>query len=267
MMFRAAILRGVFSLAVVILLGGCNPPGSGLLDEEKEPHFLAGKECISTLDWKGAIECFDKALQVNPRSASAHFELAWLFDAKDPDPAAAIYHYEHFLQLRPNAENADLAKQRILVCKQALAQTVSLGPVTERVQRQFEQIAEENKRLTEENKRLRDDVEKWSGYAARLQALTNQVSNSFTAAPRAGSTPVLAQAGANPAAKPVAGESSSSHGSASNAAARTHTIKPGETPIQIARRYSIKLETLMAANPGVDARHLKVGQSLRIPGS
>src|SRR5437016_1657613 len=128
-----------------MLLSGCGPSGAGPLDEEKEPHFMAGKSRISTLDYKGAIECFEKALQVNPRSASAHFELAWIFDQKEVDPAAAIYHYDHYLQLRPRAENADTAKQRVMVCKQALAETVSLGPVTEKLQRQFEQLSEDNK--------------------------------------------------------------------------------------------------------------------------
>ena len=41
------------------------------------------------MDYKGAIESFSKALEVNPRSAKAHFELGWLYEEKDPDPAAA----------------------------------------------------------------------------------------------------------------------------------------------------------------------------------
>src|SRR6266568_161592 len=174
MTFQAHCFCRALLLLACLVLSGCFPPGSGPLDEEKEPHFLAGKNRISTLDYKGAIDCFEKALQVNRESASAHFELAWIFDQKEIDAASAIYHYQHYLKLRPAAGNADLARQRITVCKQALAETVSLGPVTERMQRQFEQLAEENKRLTEDNKHLHEDLEKWSGYAARLQTLTNQ---------------------------------------------------------------------------------------------
>ena len=174
MTFWAGWFRGVLFLLGCLLLSGCIPSGSGLLDEEKEPHFLAGKSRISTLDYKGAIECFEKALQVNPQSASAYFELAWLFDQKQINPVSAIYHYEHYLKLRPSAGNADLARQRILVCKQTLAETVSFGPVTEKMQRQIEQVTGENKRLTDENKHLLEALEKWSGYAARLQTLTNQ---------------------------------------------------------------------------------------------
>jgi LysM repeat protein len=47
--------------------------------------------------------------------------------------------------------------------------------------------------------------------------------------------------------------------------ARTHIVKAGETPILIARKYGVKKEALMAANPRLDARHLQVGQALAIP--
>lgn len=261
MTFRTVFFRCLTLAVTCAALSGCGPSNGGPLDEEKEPHFLAGKNRISTLDFKGAVQCFEKALQINPQSASAHFELAWIFDEKEVDPAAAIYHYDHYLQLRPSAQNADLARQRITICKQALAETVSLGPVTEKLQRQFEHLTEENKRLTEENKRLKEDLEKWSGYAARLQTMTNQAAAPAPAPGRAalprlsGETPVavLAQAAPRSATPAVAN--------------RTHTVKAGETPGKIARKYGIKLDILMVANPNLDPRRLRVGQVLRIPGS
>ena len=267
MTFRAGFIRGLLIALTLAVLSGCTPSSSGQLDEEKEPHYLAGKNRISTLDYKGAVECFEKALQVNPRSASAHFELAWIFDGKLVDPAAAIYHYQHYLQLSPSADNADLARQRIASCKQALAETVSLLPITEKMQRQFERLTEENKRLTEENKRLKDDLEKWSSYAARLPALTNP-----PAAAAAPVTPVNTAAIDRPAAtEPVEGGARSRHAAlpagAGGITTRTHTVRPGETPTQIARHYGLKLDALMAANPKLDARRLRVGQVLRIPGS
>lgn len=256
--FRSALL-----LMICAVLSGCIPAASGTLDEEKEPHFLAGKSRASTLDYKGAIECFEKALQTNPQSSAAHFELAWIFDVKEPDPAAAIYHYDHYLKLRINPSNADLVKQRIMVCKQALAETVSLGPVTEKMQRQFEQLMETNKFLLEQNKELREAVDKWSSYAARLQTMTNPPPALSSTSPPSAQPILLARGsmstGANsakPEPAPVSG-----------AATRTHVVKAGETPSLIARKYGIKLEALMTANPSLDPRRLKIGQVLRVPGS
>ena len=252
-------------MLVWLCLSGCFPSGSVPLDEQKEPHFLAGKSRVSMLDYKGAISCFEKALQINPNSASAHFELAWLYDQKEVDPAAAIYHYGHYLILKPKAENADLVRQRISICKQALAETVYLGPLTEKVQRQFEQVGEENKRLVEQNKRLQQELEKWTNYVAQLQGLTNRLSVQPSDPPRVAQQDRKQQAAPSLLAQSASGATTAPSGS--SAEIRTHSVKAGETPSIIARKYGVKLEALMAANPSLDPRRLKVGQVLRIPGT
>ena len=233
-----------------LVWSGCLP--SAPRDEEKEPYFLAGKSRVNTMDFKGAVESFEKAVEVNPKSAPAHFELGCLYDQKESDPAAAIYHFERFLKLMPNSGKEEMVKMRILACKQQLAQTVSLGLVTEKQQREFEQLAEENKRL-------REDVEKWRAYALRLQTLTNQAGASLPAT-RAAQPPGSGQVAAadsvgtgRPSATPAA-------------ASRTHTVKAGETPGFIARKYGVKVDALMTANPKLDPRRLQVGQTLIIPG-
>src|SRR5436305_6652608 len=85
-------------IASTLLLAGCAPSSQTRGDEEKEPHFMAGKSRVSTLDFPGAVESFEKALEVNPRSAAAHFELACLFEEREGDPATAIYHYQRYLK-------------------------------------------------------------------------------------------------------------------------------------------------------------------------
>ena len=269
MTFWAGFCRSALRLLLLMLLFcGCSQSGSGPLDEEKEPHFLAGKERVSTLDWKGAIESFEKALQVNPRSGAAHFELAWIYDQKEVDPAAAIYHYQHFLQLRPHGDNADMARQRITVCKQALAETVSLGPITEKVQHQFEQVVEDKKRLTEENKRLHEQLEQWTSYAARLETMTNQAAAPTRSVQTGAVAPISAKLQTRNADQANLKPASSTNSSPAPAPAlRTHTVKSGETPSLIARKYSIKLQALMSANPNLDPRRMRIGEILRIPGS
>jgi tetratricopeptide (TPR) repeat protein len=244
-------LTALVALGAAAWSSGCTPVASTQLEEEKEPHFLEGKSRVNALDYKGAIESFEKALDVNPRSASAHFELGWLLDEKEPDPAAAIYHYQHFLKLRPNAERAVNVKARIMTCKQELTKSVSLGPVTQSLQNEFE-------RLNEDNKKLREDLEKWRSYALHLQSLTNQASS----APRVVRAPALATG----AVTPVSYHSATARSATvPQASVRSHTVKPGETPAAIARRYGVRVEALMAANPRVDARRMQVGQALNIP--
>ncbi|MBC7543462.1 MAG: peptidoglycan DD-metalloendopeptidase family protein [Candidatus Sericytochromatia bacterium] len=45
-----------------------------------------------------------------------------------------------------------------------------------------------------------------------------------------------------------------------------HTLSHGETALELAYRYSVSLAKLQSANPGAKMEHLRIGQSLIIPG-
>jgi LysM repeat protein len=218
------------------------------MDEEKEPHFLAGKSHVSAMDYKGAIDSFEKALEVNPKSASAHFELAWICDQKESDPAAAIYHYGHYLKLRPRADNAETVRNRILACKQDLARSVSWGPATPSMQKELERLIEENKGLREELANLRQQ-----------QTSTNQSVGGPPARVAQNPDAPLTAGGARDATPPNMTRPAPAR------PLHTHMVKTGETLTLIARNYGVKLETLMAANPGLEPRRLRTGQTINLP--
>lgn len=238
----AGVLLVWLSLSV-----GCSPTGSSAADEEKEPQFLIGRSRVNSMDYRGAIEAFEQALETNPRSGAAHFELGWLYAEKESDPAAAIFHYETFLKLRPAAGNAETVRQHIFRLKQELAKGVLPIPPSSDVQRQLEQLAEENRRLREELDRLRLTP------ATATAVPTNRSAAPIGARVGAPTTPNSTTAPA-PQAKP--GRPTGS---------RMHRVQAGETPAAIARRYNVKLETLLASNPGINPKRLQVGQSLTIP--
>lgn len=265
MKFLVSCCRGALVATVLLLFAGCTPPERGQSDEEKDPHFLAGKSRVNAMDFSGAIESFKRALQANPKSAAAHFELAWLFDRKQGDPAAAIYHYENYLRLRPKAENAEIVRQQVLACKQELARTVSLGPVTEKQQRDLEKMIEENKRLIEENKRLAQVV-------TNLQIALAQNARGVAGGSTSGGQAVAAQSTTNTQVRPVRpAESEAAQGGRTtpgNAVPRyrtVHRVRAGETLTSIAGKYGVRLESLQAANPGVEPRRLRLGRELNIP--
>jgi tetratricopeptide (TPR) repeat protein len=261
MRLAANQIRSVTVLALVLLAGGCQSRQSAL-SEEKEPHFRAGKSRVTGMDYPAAIECFEMALQTNPRSAAAHFELALLYEKSKPDPAAAIYHFQKFLELRPNSEFAEVVKQRILASKQELARTVSLGPVTQSLQREFEQLAQENQRLREELERLRSAVPVAGGMTG-VPPASPLAESSFLPGGTGNDrfhtqTPPLSEAGR---------KMTPSRDGTSAATARSHTVKSGETPTAIAKKYGVPLESLLAANPRLEPRRMRVGQVLSVPGT
>jgi len=264
---HAKFFARVALVLVWLSVCGCLPSGQSMADEEKEPHFLEGRSRVNSMDYEGAIQSFENALIANPRSASAHFELGWLYDQRKGEPATAIYHYGRFLDAHPSGESAERARKRVLACKQELARTVALAPVTQNLQHEFDQLTEENRRLREEN-------ERWRAYFLRLRGQTNApsaiVSQSAPPAPTVAAarnpqinsnrvtTATLASGGGDATAVRTSSVLRAN-------ATKTHTVKGGETPSAIARKYNIRLETLMAVNPRLDARRMQVGQTVNIP--
>ena len=245
------MISTVFTGLICLGLSGCVPSASST-GEESEAHFLKGKARVSGMDYPGAIESFDEALMVNPRSAAAHFELGWLYAEKELDPAAAIHHYQKYLQLRPAADNAEVIKQHIFRLKQDLAKGVLPLPSTPGVQREFEQLAEENRRLRDELERLK------SFLVARGLTVTNPGVGTESA-PR--STPGTAAGTVPRSAPPMVAAPAPK-----TATLRTHRVQAGESPAAIARKYNVKLEAFQAANPGLNATRMQIGQVVNVPG-
>src|SRR4051812_8136937 len=120
-----SFLRRLLILAPLALgLSGCIPGADGPVDEEKDPYFLAGKSRLSSMEYDSAAVAFENALLSNPKSASAHLELGLLYEEKKANYAAAIYHYQKHLELRPESNMADTVKLHIYSCTLELAKTV-----------------------------------------------------------------------------------------------------------------------------------------------
>jgi len=251
---------GAVAVAVAMLLSGCLPSDQNQSEEEKEPHFVLGKGRINAMDYQRAVQAFEESLEANPHSAAAHFELGWLYDEKESDPAAAIYHYQQFLKLSPNAGNAEVIRQRIESCKQQLAADVLPLPSTPAAQKQINQ-------LIEQNQQLQDEVNKWRAWYASQTA----AKSSSSSAPDSGATPAVATPASTlpttgatlPAGRQ--GTRASAHSTAPGPAARTHKVAAGETATRIARQYGVSLDALRAANPGLEPRRMRVGQIINVP--
>ena len=208
------------------------------------------------MDYQGAIEAFEKSLEANPHSATAHYELGWLYDEKEPDPVSAIYHYRQYLTLCPKADNAEIITQRIYTCKQQLAAEGMPLSGMPAVQKQLDQLAEQNRQL-------QDEVNKWRAYYSSQLAAAK--TNSPSAPNNAVARPISAQSVQTVSAQPPTANTNRSVSATTAIRPHTHTVVSGETAVGIARKYGVKLGTLQAANPGMNPTHIRVGQVLNIP--
>lgn len=229
------------ALLLAICAAGCLPSDSHV-DEEKDPHFQRGRNLVESQDFKGAVEEFEKALDTNPRSAAAHFELGWLYENKLGDYAAAIYHYERYLQLDPNSDRSQSmdVKDRIRGCKQQLANSEFPLPNTQNLQREVDRLSAENLLLHQQ-----------------LDVLRNQSAASAAVAPAAASEPARVQY--------VSTQRREAPAPLAPSRRRLHVVRQRETLSAIAAQYGIKVSAILAANPGIEPRHLRIGQTLNLP--
>jgi LysM repeat protein len=266
MKFLVSFFRCALIILLCVLANGCVPPSQSQIEDEKEPHFIEGKHALLTMDYRGAIDEFERAVKANPENAAAHFQLAILYERQDlgfePDPAAAIYHYQQFLKLRPNADTAEAVRQRITNCKQDLAKGLSL-PSSPSVQHDLEQ-------LIQENKRLQTEVDQWRAWYKAQQtnrpqaqaAPINQINQPTQTVQLVDTTPPPVVR-TNPPPQTFGGNT---HVVPHSSIVRTtYVVQSKDTLASISRKFNVKLPTLQAANPGLDARRLRPGQTVNIP--
>lgn len=139
-------------LAAMLLctfLAGCGNR-SEKMDERDLQHPLMQKasEEKESGDLDEAISLYRKALEERPDLARAHLELALLYDEPNGDEyLRAIYHFERYLEERPNTEKRDIVEALIMAAKMSYASTLPNKP-----EGALEMIA----KLKRENKLLRD---------------------------------------------------------------------------------------------------------------
>jgi tetratricopeptide (TPR) repeat protein len=221
-----------------------------------------GRKLASQMDYDGAVEAYEKALLVNPQSSAAHFELAWLYEDKENDPAAAIYHYQRFLKLAPGSGKADVAQAHINNCKLELAKTASaIAPISASAQRDLDKLLQENRELKAQLAQL---VQQQAYYESHPQLAA---SNPPVATVASNPVPPVASLGTGRGNGLRAGGSPPSPvaDTAIPAPARTYTIVSGDNLAAIARRFGVSLSSLEAANPRVEPTRLRVGSILNIP--
>jgi hypothetical protein len=274
---------------------GCSQLKRSSLDDEKDPHFLEGKRRLGGMDWDGAIESFERALQSNPNNAAAHRELGILYSERKNDHAAAIYHYQRHLKLQPESPMGQIITQHINFSKRELAKTDSFS-VDRNVQAQLEKLSMTNDALRKKIEVLEAQLSRGPHY------ITNYVTNyvklpqfeqtgtrsltrpaeiverppedEIPAQPVPESTrrktPELARTGRdesplrNTSPRGATGTRRQAPAPANTRTASVHTVRPGETMQVLARRYGVSLAELRAANPG-SASGVRAGQKINIP--
>lgn len=271
--------------SLVLWLAGCSDNERlSYATELDEPNYREGQSLLKTGRKQEALNAFLKVIDKRgDDSAESHLEVGLLYLQHINDPLSAIYHFRKYLALRPNSPQAPLVKQRIDAATREFARTLPAQPLESQLQRvdlvaTLDRLKQQNESLKQELADLKAGRSTASSVGAdesgSLAASTGSppagVSFTVDTMPTVRTRPVSTAPARTPPVTPSRIPSAPAPTTSRAAAARTHTVKPGDTLSKLAQQYysnRAKWRDIYAANRGVmkSETDLRVGMELRIP--
>jgi tetratricopeptide (TPR) repeat protein len=236
---------GIRTIAIVAtvaaLLTGCGNRAARMdRREESHPLLRRAQKAKNDNDIDRAVALYREALEKRPDLARAHLELGLLYDDPWNDRyLRAIYHYERYLEMRPDTEKRAIVEGLILGARLAFAASLPQPPPGA-----VEEIAALRKELRILKDRLADCEQRVDGGFRPPAPAAERADDGGPTAP--------------PAPAPAA------------AAMRTYAVQAGDTLSRIAVKMyndSTKWRLILDANRDQMSRpeDLRVGQTLVIP--
>jgi tetratricopeptide (TPR) repeat protein len=233
---------------------GCLPTERVTGGEEDDPDFQAGLTHKSSGRPLRAVESFERALQRNPNSVSAHFELGLLYYQGVTNYVAALYHFDRVQLLNPQFKYNQMVEQMIRGCKQEFMRDIPMGTITWQMQQDLQKL----QRLEQENGELRRRIEQLrielAAHSANDQPGGANLSEASRSPTTRGAASLRATASNERLIQPV-----------TRTGASSYVVTKGDTIYSIARRHDLHPNALLAANPGVDPKLIHPGQTLVVP--
>lgn len=146
------------------LLAGCS---SQVQEQDAlEFNYPAVRKARAKLregDKQSALALLNRAIDEKPKLAQAHLEIAQLYDDYERNYARAIYHYERYLELRPQTEKREMIEGFIRKAKIAFA--ASIAEQVPGLDKKVQALQEDNDRLKQDLRQVRENL------ARRIAAL------------------------------------------------------------------------------------------------
>ncbi|HEX2100883.1 MAG TPA: LysM peptidoglycan-binding domain-containing protein [Candidatus Synoicihabitans sp.] len=296
---RARLFQWLCLALALWLVSGCaRPPPGPLTAEADEPAFLRGRELMRQGRNQEALAAFLKVIeQRGDQAPESHLDVGVLFQQHIKDPIAAIYHYRKYLELKPNAPQADLVRQRIGASMREFARTLPAQPLENQAMRNdmFEVV----ERLQRENLELKNQLALARANAAaplpgtRPSVADLELRNPAAVPPASGPAAIIEPVMTAPAAaasshpisraplpdeprtlqppmRPADAAAAPAQGVTLPSGARRHIVVKGDTLMSVALRYynnRSRYRDIYAANRHQmsNENDLKLGMELIIP--
>jgi len=184
---ETAALSAVGLLALLAvssgLLVGCNRRQTVSEIEERERSTRLYSNAMDDLQAgrvDPAIVGFKAVVRQEPKSYSAHFQLATLLQDFRKDYISAIFHYREYLELRPKTDKATVANDRLKLCERLLTAEIVRkvgGSASEQLKKDNQRLVSERDALAEALKRVQAELASTNRVLARVSAENDMKKN------------------------------------------------------------------------------------------
>lgn len=283
---RRILTAAALVLGLVLGGAGCGDrEGAPLPAETDDPYYVQGKQLQKQSRNAEALNSFLKVIDRRGEhpAPESHLEVGLICLHHTKDPLSAIYHFRRYLKAHPNSKQAPYVMGQVEAAKREFAVTLPGRPLEDQSVRLA--VEDEARKLRRENEELRAEVAVLRGGGAmpvsrtsRLIALPPEMQAALpppivsvpTVVPALDHTASVIQRAPPPApvTRPPVAAAAPKAGKSGAASGRTHTVAPKDTLYSLARRYNVKVEDLVAANPTTVPRvnsPLRLGTVLKIP--
>ena len=97
-----------------------NPNDENFREELAKAHYNMGNIFFQRGEYQRAVVEFYQAVDLSPYDADTHYNLAFISGEFLKDQETALKHYQWYLYLRPDADDIDLVKEKMLAAKLAI---------------------------------------------------------------------------------------------------------------------------------------------------
>ena len=242
----------VFLLVISMVITGCKPDTAVNIDEEREAYHMDAKSKLFAEEFEAAVVGFEKALEVNPKNASAHFELGLINYLHLKDYVSAIYHFQKLLEMRPNHMMAVQIKDHLERCKMDFASTVTLGPLNQNTETRLKNLVETKEELETQIKNLEGQLAQMRQVlSAQSEALNRNRQNARPESLVNGSKNSKSNETAqisNLESKGKTNPSALQNASVSTPKFRKHVIRSKDTFYKLASHYRVDFKSIQFSN-------------------
>lgn len=241
-------------LALVLFLSGCGGGGGPSLRETDEADYQRGKDLLRRGEDEKALLSFLRVIDERSEAPESHLEVGLLYLEEFDQPVLAIYHFQRFLELRPEARQSPQVEKLVDTARKEFARSLPGQPF--RPPEEQDEILRHAERLEGENQRLERELRELREAHRRLRERWEAAGETGRGSPE------------NVAAERQPGRASSTD--APRTSPDTYVVRPGDTLNSIARRTygnPALWERIFDANRDLlrSPDDLRVGQELRLP--